>query len=195
MAGQLAPDRAADPAAVGAQVTWGTYSARLAGDLLVDGQAELRIWHPAGGRAIVRLDPCRLAISEPRWSEDGAAADRTAGKFGVGPDGKLALRVANSGTLRYSWSLRADAGSNDPLAFSFELPPSPSNRLRLTLPAGLMPAVEQGFVAPLPDSDQQPPLPAAKLRLACGRGTSNWAVKAKPWFASKRKIRGARAGR
>ena len=66
--------------------------------------------------------------------------------IGVGPDGKLQLRVERSGTLQFDWSLIGRRETGAALAFDLGLPPAPSNELRLALPADLVPSVEQGFV-------------------------------------------------
>ncbi len=161
MAGQVQRAPAAVAAHDGAAVVRAVYSARLSGDELTDGEAALEIRAPAGRWTSLALDPCRLAIESVQWlsaepppAPAARAAATTASVpqppaaiLGVGADGKLALRAAGPGTLRFHWSLHGSRETGGTLVLPLQLPPSPSIQLRLQLPADLVPSVEQGFVS------------------------------------------------
>ncbi|HEV3416010.1 MAG TPA: hypothetical protein VG056_04335, partial [Pirellulales bacterium] len=73
--------------------------------------------------------------------------------LGIGADGRLAMRVGQSGRLQFNWTLRGQHEAGAALAFALRLPRCPSNQLQLTLPADLVPTVEQAIVTPLPVVD------------------------------------------
>jgi len=131
------------PAASTAQVIASArYSARLAGDALVDGEAMLDLQGVTSGPVLVPLDPCGLAIGEAVW----ATEDLRPAKLASGSDGRLLVVAEGAGRLQWKWSL---AGRRDPLGsieFSLELPACPANRLSLELPKGVVPWVEHGVV-------------------------------------------------
>ncbi len=166
MAALLAPEAETVAHPPTAQIARAIYSARLTAETLTDGEATLRIEHSGSEAAVVRLDPCRLAVESPRWSDDSAktdnaktegaidpAAELPPGMLGAGPDGTLLLRVTHSGTLKFHWSLRGQRETGGTLAFALDLPACPSNQLRLTLPPDLTPTTEQGLVSPMPVAD------------------------------------------
>ena len=161
LVGQIEHAPATVAAHDGAAVVRAVYSARLSGDELTDGEAALEIRAPAGRSTSLALDPCRLVIESVQWLAAEAPAapparpvattatvpQPPAAILGVGADGKLALRVAGPGTLRFHWALHGSRETAGTLVLPLQLPPSPSIQLRLQLPADLVPSVEQGFVS------------------------------------------------
>ncbi len=143
-----------------AGITEGTYTAKLVGDQLVDGTAELSILHKAEVPAAVLLEPCDLAIDEPVWrpvGADGSTADTTNPvnevKVGLDDASKTAAVVKTSGVLQFSWSLRGRREPSGRLAFDLRLPPSPVNQLALAIPLGLKPTLPNGFASKIQDSE------------------------------------------
>ncbi len=143
-----------------AELVRGTYEARLVGDALTNGTAAIEIHQLGSAPALLPLDPCRLPIQSPMWfaseqsgsasprgSEASARASAAPAMLGVGANGKLELRVDHSGTLRFDWSLVGRRETGSAISFDLQLPPAPSNRLRLALPADLIPSVDQGFIS------------------------------------------------
>ncbi|HEV2971624.1 MAG TPA: hypothetical protein VGY55_16730 [Pirellulales bacterium] len=94
--------------------------------------------------------------------------------WGIGADGKLAMRVGQSGRLQFNWTLRGQAEAGGALAFALRLPQCPSNKLRLTLPKDYVPTTEQAIITPLPIDDrpvgaERPNQAAAASHPATGR--------------------------
>ncbi len=144
-----------------AEMGHATYEARLVDDDLVDGKATLDIVHVAMSPVLLSLDPCRLAIGPARWlvapdTKQAAAQQEKSLKqpppleaiVGAGADGKLAVRVARSGQLSFDWTLRGQRETGGARTFLLQLPTCPSNRLRITLPADLVPVVEPSIAMP-----------------------------------------------
>jgi len=141
-------------------ITEGKYSAKLDGDQLVGGMAELSILHEVDVPAAVPLEPCNLAIGEPVWHPVGAddSADDTTSpahevKVGLDDAGKTVAVVDTFGILQFSWSLRGRRESSGRLVFDVRLPPSPVNQLELAIPHGLKPTFPNGFVSKVVDSE------------------------------------------
>ena len=147
-----------------AQILQARYTAELADDELVAGRAVLRVSSFSKSPTLLPLDPCRLALDTPLWrperSSNSAGAAKTV-SLGIGPDGKLAVRVAQSGQLEFSWTLRGQRETGGALAFSLQLPQCPSNQLELTLPADLIPTVDQALVSAPQGTDSAAGLSAA----------------------------------
>src|SRR5204863_2618986 len=91
-----------------AHITHATYAAELADDELVAGRAALHVSSLAKSPVLLPLDPCRLAVGATQWKPESPSAPAAAEAviLGVGPDGKLAVRVSQSGRLEFSWTLR-----------------------------------------------------------------------------------------
>ena len=114
----------------------------MEGDTLVDGDAALEVVHSAEGRVTMPLDPCSLAIDEPRWAGDGEPA----ALVGLGVDKGLEVLVERPGRLGFHWSLRGNRDAAGEVTFQWEVPACPSNQLVLELPVGVMPLPEHGIV-------------------------------------------------
>lgn len=157
-----------EPAPLDAQVVQARYSAQLVNDELVDGEGSLDVQCSTKAPVMLSLDPCRMAIESPKWIPRAAksAADRInspsaqsfeAAIVGVGSDGKLALRIERSGTLRFAWSLRGQRETGGGLVFALRLPRCPSSQLELILPTDLVPTVEEAVVTPLTAGEDRLP--------------------------------------
>jgi hypothetical protein len=118
------------------------YKARLEDGDLVDGEATVEVLHCSDHRAMLRLEPCGLAVSKASW----AGADGQLAELGQGPDGQLMVLVERSGSLRLSWSLHGQRDSQGTVELPLEFPPSPSTLLTLDLPANVTPLTDCGLV-------------------------------------------------
>ena len=132
----------------------------IGNDALVAGQALLEIENREKHAVMLSLEPCRLSIDSPRWSggtsDSKVSRDRLGGAvplaLGIRANGKLAIRVAESGRLRFGWTLRGQREAGGALTFSLQLPPCPSTRLELLLPPDLIPVADQAIVTPMTNS-------------------------------------------
>ena len=116
--------------------------ARLADDRLVDGEATLEVFHAAPGGVLLPLDPCGLAVHNPRW----AGAEEQAATLGLAEEGKLEVLVEREGRLQLDWSLRGQRDTAGVVRFELALPRCPINHLSLDVPEGLTPVAEHGVV-------------------------------------------------
>ncbi len=145
------------PAAAVSAVADAEYLARLAGDSLVDGEAQLELDAAAVEAPRVVLEPCNLAVREAAW--DGQP--RQPAQFGLADDGRLIVLAPREAPLHLAWSLRGKREPHGAIEFTLDLPPSPATRLVLDLPAGLTPSLNQSLV-----TEQAPH----------GEGTVRWRI-------------------
>jgi hypothetical protein len=168
----------APPVADQVRISSARYRARLRGDQLVAGEAELKVnrlddrpedppEEPLNGSldeqeadqemaSPVRLPlrPLGLAIGTPRWRY-GEDEEPLAATVGRDANGIQVCIVPRSGTLEFSWSLAGKKDSLGELQFDLQFPSSPSNQLVLELPANVTPQIDRGIVshAALPVED------------------------------------------
>lgn len=119
------------------------YRARLDGEQLVDGQAELRIGTSNPGGGLLGLGACSLAISQPTWIAPNAGP----AVMGLSSRGGAALVVGRSGQLGFGWSLRGRTDESGSVHFPFQLPPSPVSRLVVDLPPGASFVADRGIAS------------------------------------------------
>ena len=131
------------PAGAGAAVTSARYRARLEGDRLVDGEAELAIAHLAEGDAALPLEPWSLALDAARWVDDPSRPVR----LGATDEGKLVAVVDRPGRLHLTWSLRVPRDAAGVRSFLWEAPAGPASSLTLDLPESLVAVAEHGRVS------------------------------------------------
>ncbi|MCR5358704.1 MAG: hypothetical protein K6E55_02325 [Thermoguttaceae bacterium] len=113
--------------------------ASLVDGALSEGEGEIRFRNASPPTC--ELTPCSVALSQLRW--DGGAAQ-------VGSDGKGPVTlegIAPEKKLLFAWSLAPESEEGGKRVFHFELPPAPTVRLRLKLPANLTPSVDAGLVS------------------------------------------------
>ena len=134
------------PVATGVSLRQATYAARLEGDAFVDGQAHLEIESLQEKLAMFPLAAMNLAIESAAWSLPEAKP----ATLGSTPRGRLVLLVPHSGTVQLGWSRRATQQRPDELLFSFQLPPTPTSRMELTLPSECILSSPQGIVRAVP---------------------------------------------
>jgi len=132
--------------AAAARTVAAEYRARLAGDQLTAGQAVLRVVQTTETSGMLILEPCNLAIGKASWFNLAQTNQPKAVAIGLGADGVLAARVERSGRLEFTWSLSGNRDAAEAVHFSFELPPSPANRLLLDLPDQTAPVLDCGVV-------------------------------------------------
>ena len=118
------------------------YRARLVGEQLVDGRAELTVSLAGEQATLLALHPLNLALASAVW--DGET-DQPA-TVGQGPDGRLACLVPQSGRLHLEWSLRGSR-QQQAIVLELKLPVAPINRLHLELPADCDLAAEPGMAS------------------------------------------------
>ena len=123
------------------------YLARVEGDQLVQGSAELTVQSAAASPLVLSLGQCNLALRAARWEgPDSRPAV-------VGQDGKrqLGCVVEGGGTLSWDWSLRGAADSTGAISFGLQLPPATVTTLRLDVPDDKTLSVEGGVASLLTD--------------------------------------------
>ena len=125
------------------------YSARLAGDTLVEGRVVFDVRMTTPG--LMALEPCRLAISEAIWLGEKPYAAKTS----LSADGKFTVAADRPGHLQLAWSFRGRKGPGEAVEFACELPECPVNELTLRLPKNLSPLVEHAILVPDATSDAQ----------------------------------------
>ena len=121
------------------------YSARLAGDDLVDGIAVLEIEKAAGDSVMLSLSPHGLAWGHPQWE----AATAVPAVAGMDATGDWFVLVEKSGRLRIPWSLKGKSVAGSQKQFDFWIPPSAANRLDLQLPEKMLLSSTRGLVLPV----------------------------------------------
>lgn len=128
-----------------AYVTESRYSAVLDGESLRGEEARLEVVLRDTEPAILSLEPTNLAIREPFW-ESPAVRQAT---LGVAPQGGTQLLIAESGTLRFGWSVAGRKQPDGSLKFEIRFPPSLRGELELFLPEALrLEKMEGGAVIP-----------------------------------------------
>lgn len=126
----------------GGRVERAIYQARLQGDSLLEGQAELTIEKADAPTSVVPLDACNLEIHAPVW-QDGSNDDAI---LGVTAGAGTGLLVDRSAAVSFTWSADAEQDKQEGRVFHLRWPPSVSKQLALRLPPGKTPAVDSGVV-------------------------------------------------
>jgi hypothetical protein len=137
-AGKTAPSSAAGP-----RIARASYSARLSGQNLVDGEARFEIAVPQDGTGALSLEPCNLALGQGKWEE---TPPRRA-VVGVGPRNVLALEVDKAGTVSLPWTRHGEELKAGSIQFDLALPETAMQELRLRLPPDLQLSAEPGLVS------------------------------------------------
>jgi hypothetical protein len=119
------------------------YECRLSGQSLLQGSGTLEVSPAIAGGMLMTLDPCNLAMDRAQWiTSDGAPT-----VIGASSDGRIQVLAERAGQMRFDWSLAGQRDSTDAASFAIQLPPCPVNRLRIDLPADLLPSVDHGFIS------------------------------------------------
>ncbi len=127
LAASASPEAVANRSAVAPRISHAEYEAYLDGNRLTKGRGTLWVEHVSEARALLRLDPCNLAVSKAVWADE----DPRLAVFGMGVGGSLDLLVEQAGQLEIDWSLAGRRDSKGGLAFTLWFPASPVNRLLL----------------------------------------------------------------
>ena len=166
----------ANPSADQVRISSARYRARLGGEQLVAGEAQLQVERlellvedppktadkdgPAGKSDaiyLLPLRPMRLAIADAFWhyGEDQEPLEAVVGRDAIGHQVCL---VPRPGRLDFSWSLKGRRDSLGELQFDLHLPASPTSQLLLELPANVTPRINRGIVskAVVPAEDGSP---------------------------------------
>jgi len=125
----------------GASVQAATYRARLQGDDLLDGTAQLQISHRGDSATMLPLAPCDLAISAAQWNGSQEPA-----VLGLTDAGQPAIEVKQSGSLQLEWSKSGGASEGEPAEFRLRLPRAARCEMVLDLPEQVEPRVDTGIV-------------------------------------------------
>ncbi len=115
--------------ALAPRITTADYKARLTDELLVKGTAQLRIEHPGQDASLMVLSPCRMAISEAQWLENGNDV-----QMGLDSQGRWVIVVPESGTLQLNWSRRTSEMGPELYRLPLELPRGPMATMQLEVP-------------------------------------------------------------
>ncbi len=116
------------------------YTARLAGDDLLVGEATLHLIRNSNSPGLLNLAPWSLALGTANWQDQ---SEKPA-ELGSGPDGRCRVLVEGE-QLRLQWSLRAERTASGGVGFEFEVPSCPTTRLTLDLPEDLELLVDRGI--------------------------------------------------
>ncbi|MBI1899732.1 MAG: hypothetical protein HYS13_01300 [Planctomycetia bacterium] len=155
------------------RVARSTYRCRLDGDGVLAGEAALEVVVPGGSAVLLPLDPCNLAIRDPKWQSAGPAGTGAAQSplvLGQGADGKLAAAVGGSGELHFGWSLRGTLRRDGSRDFTLALPDSPVKTLVLELPARWQLTASHGAI----QVESGPAEPATAEKTAVGAALRTW---------------------
>lgn len=133
---------AGDPGSQVARLGRAVYSARLAGDDLVDGRGEIEVQRLQTEPGLLSVPDLKLPLSNPRWRSPESP------KAWIGPhaEGQQKLVVESTGPLVFEWTLRGRRFASDHLHFSLALARSNSSRVELDLPADVRPAPSVGIL-------------------------------------------------
>lgn len=126
-----------------ARVEQAVYRAKLQGDALAGGKAELTIKSISKQSSVLPLGTCSLAVGTAAWRGNSLAP----AQLGNLPDGRLACIVSRSGQLEFDWSLIGRREESGDLTFEMDLPPVPLAWLELELPAAAELVAEGGVVS------------------------------------------------
>jgi hypothetical protein len=143
----------------GASIVSGVYRAKLRGDALVDGTAELNLERQQGAEnestpVWLVLAPCNLAVSAPVWKPVGERNRAESVTWGHRETGELALSVPRSNVLRFAWSLRGRRDERGWLSFDLAVPAGPQQRLVLSIPATWKLTSESALVQEVAEEDR-----------------------------------------
>lgn len=127
LAASVVPEAVANRLAVAPRISHAEYEAYLDGNRLTKGRGTLWVEHVSEARALLRLDPCNLAVSKAVWADE---IPRPA-VFGLGVGGSLDLLVEQTGQLEIDWSLAGRRESTGGLTFPLRFPACPVNHLLL----------------------------------------------------------------
>jgi hypothetical protein len=141
--GQIQRKSTGRPAQSAAGFVESQFDCRLSGQFLLQGSGTLEVSPAIASGMPLTLEPCNLAIDRAQWiTSDGAPA-----VVGTSSDGHLQVLAERAGQMRFDWSLAAPHDSAEATVFAIRLPPCPVNRMRIDLPAELLPAVDHGIIA------------------------------------------------
>ena len=137
-----------------AQIVSSKYTAHLQGADLLVGEVTMEVRSRSDRPVMMPIMPCEIALADPEWEDE---AGRRPAQMGLDSENRMVLLVGKSGKLHCRWSLRGRRDTGGQLKFQFQLPPSLTKKLILTLPDSLQPDFRDGFVSPRVDtkSDQK----------------------------------------
>lgn len=124
------------------RLVYAEYEARLDGDRLTEGRGTLRVEHASEERALLRLEPCGLAVRGAVW----AGEESRPATLGLGVDECLDLLVEQPGRLQIEWSLAGARDTAGALSFPLRFPACPINSLLLETRDDVEIAVDHGTV-------------------------------------------------
>ncbi|MEA1951088.1 MAG: hypothetical protein U9N87_06865, partial [Planctomycetota bacterium] len=187
-----------------ANVAQAQYQARLDGDGTLQATARLRVVNQDGEPLLLPLEPCRFAISRPRWTSKASDSGKKEPPAVLGTDnsGRTVLLVERSGEFLFDCTicarknsnngvtanvsgtdisgktktLDADAAQDADIEFNLELPRCPTNVLLLDLPRYFTPKVDHGIIVPVNETpDNSPPGPSTTGSTATA-GLKRWRI-------------------
>lgn len=139
-AGQAAEPRQAREAA---HLTRAAYLARVEGDELLQGSAELTVHSSTSTPLVLNLGSCNLALRAARWQEP----DSRPAVVGQDGKGQFGCVVEGSGTLSLDWGLRGSPDPTGAATFSLQLPLATVATLRIDVPDDRTLSVEGGIAS------------------------------------------------
>jgi hypothetical protein len=131
------------PAQSAAGLVRADYECRLKGQSVLQGSGTLDVSPAVPSSTFLGLDPCNLAIDRAHWiTSDGAPA-----VLGMSSDGSVQFLAERAGQMKFEWSLAGQTGADEGVSFNISLPRCPLSRLRIELPADLVPTPDRGIIA------------------------------------------------
>ncbi len=128
------------------------FRARLDGNVLRDGAAEIIVSSVAKQPSLLALAPCNVAIESAVWQTQ----ERRAAVIGADPRGELQCLVEASGTLRLTWSQAAVTSAAEETTFDLRLPSATRRRLEIVAPTNIELAVDAGLIVASGPADNDP---------------------------------------
>ena len=118
------------------------FRARLEGNFLRDGVAEIVVSSAASQPLLLAIAPCSVAIESAAWQD----RERRGAVIGADSAGVVQCLVEASGTLRFTWSLAAAASTGNETTFDLRIPAATRRRLEITAPKNMEMAIDGGLI-------------------------------------------------
>ena len=136
-----------------ARIIYSRYTASLDSALRLTGRGAWHVRRTIKEPVVLPLPGLRFSLERPRWkTAEGDSSPPLAAAVGATEQGSPALYADRDGIVEFDWSLAGPPKADEILTYDLSLPPSPSHRIELTLPMGLVPAVD-GEIVSEPQAD------------------------------------------
>lgn len=133
-----------DPSAdkLAARIEQAVFRARLEGNSLSSGEAELTIVRSSHEPALISLEPCNLTLNSAAWQTKNPSP----AMIGRNAAGQLQCLAERNGSLQLKWKQSAADASRDTSRFDLRLPAAPRRQLEITAARDIELEVEGGLI-------------------------------------------------